>query len=487
MRAGIWVRTAAVFAAWLGAAASATAAPALSVGCAFVNAFGFPVVWTNQLGGSFSPTQPFNAGEVISVQASWTGGPSATGAVFHVTAKNLAVTQNVAATGVLATSYTLPADSTYIDVGIAFSPTNVGRGNFTLTVSCQAAGAASGGTNRTDSARLAGLVRGLAPAIAHMSARANIDLVFGNIDALLVGADSPRANDTGFRLSSFGALAYAGQAAAGGPAGRALEGAATRPVLAAEPPLWNVWAAGRYTGASGAWQGLGSARGGNFVGGLDRRFGDRALFGLFAGYEEFRFWNGFDLAMRGTGPSVGPYLGVRITDVLTLNALAGYTSVGYRASAGLATAALHADRWTFAAGLTARLRLDEVRVEPQAKLQYLTERQNAYVDSLGTYQASAGFAAGRASLGARFVYLGFAGSGPRLTPWVGVYGDLGFGEGRGGWLAASMPTGNGPSARTSAGLDATFGPATLALSGEYGGIGAAWRTVSGRGTLRIGF
>ena len=136
----------------------AAAQEVLSPGCAFVNSYSFPVVWTNQLGGSFSPTKNFNAGEVITVQMTWTGGPAATSATIHVTAAGLNFRQTVAPTGVLSSSYTLPSNSTYIDVGLDFAPANVGRGDINLTVTCKK-GTVSTGAGNTDSARLGALVR----------------------------------------------------------------------------------------------------------------------------------------------------------------------------------------------------------------------------------------------------------------------------------------------------------------------------------------
>lgn len=459
-----------------------------SPGCTFVNSYSFPVVWSDALGGSFSPSQQFYAGETISVQATWTGGPAATSAKFHVNASGLNISQNVSASGSISSSYTLPANSSYIDVGLEFLPSNVGRGSFSLTLTCQAQSAKDRTTN-TDSARMAALVRNIAPVIANISAQATSDMVLGNIDAVLGGGDTPQANDRGFRVSSFGALAFAEQRAAARGATRALDavvGGDTRG-LRLDPPQWNVWMAGRYTGASGAWPNLGSARGENIVGGIDRRIGRIALFGLFAGYEDFKFWNGFDARIRGYGPSVGPYAGLRLSENLTFDALAVYTSVRYEAAAGLAAGALHADRFMFAAALTARIRIDDVRFDPQAKLQYLTERQASYTDTLGTYQHGSGFSAGRMSIGTKAAYLGLRAKSLPFTPWAGAYGDLTFGQQARAWTPAISNLGNGFSLRTTAGVDADFGPATLSMSGEYGGIGAAYRTASGRASIRIGF
>ena len=464
----------------------AEAQPALSAGCNFVNAYGFPVVWNNVLGGSFSPPQPFNAGEVISVQISWTGGPAATSATFHIYAAGLNVTQSVGASGSINTSYTLPGATSYIDVGLSFLPANVGRGDITLTLSCSAGGGDKGQKNR-DSARLAGLVRNMTPLMASMSAQANTDMVLGNVDAVLGGSDNPQASDRGFRVSSYGALAYAANASSAAADGIEAADRSRGGRNRTEPPQWNVWAAGRYTGASGAWPNLGSTRGVNFAGGIDRRIGDRMLAGLFGGFEEFRFWDGFDGAVRGSGPSIGPYLGIRLADYLTFNAMAAYTNVSYRASAGLASGDFRADRFTFAASLTARLRVADVQFEPKAKAQYLTERQSGYLDSLAVYQPGYSFSAGRLSLGSKAAYLGWASGGARFTPWVGAYGDLSFGEQTRVWTPLQPYVSNGLSLRTSVGIDADIGAANLSLSGEYGGIGAAYRTMSGRAALRIGF
>ena len=142
---------------------------------------------------------------------------------------------------------------------------------------------------------------------------------------------------------------------------------------------------------------------------------------------------------------------------------------------------------TLAASLTARLRFDQVLFEPKARIQYLTERQGAYVDSLGTYQVSTGFTAGRASLGSKVSYLALHAGALRITPWAGLFGDLSFGQQNRTWSPYSPHAGNGLSARTTFGLDAQAGGWNFSLAGEYGGIGAAYRTLSGRGAVRLSF
>jgi len=106
------------------------------------------------------------------------------------------------------------------------------------------------------------------------------------------------------------------------------------------------------------------------------------------------------------------------------------------------------------------------------------ERENGYVDSLGTQQPERRFTTGRASGGAKAIYPTVA-SSMRLAPYIGLYGDYYFSS------DSATTTGAAPaglarrwSARISTGVAMGFmGGAQLELGGERGGLGtdtAVW-------------
>jgi Autotransporter beta-domain len=105
----------------------------------------------------------------------------------------------------------------------------------------------------------------------------------------------------------------------------------------------------------------------------------------------------------------------------------------------------------------------------------LWEHENAYTDSLGTFQPSRNFETGRASAGIKAIYPAAWTWGPAvLSPYAGLYADYYFSQDDAQTVGlTTVPLLQGWSARATGGVAASFaGGATLGAGGEFGGLGS---------------
>jgi hypothetical protein len=137
----------------------------------------------------------------------------------------------------------------------------------------------------------------------------------------------------------------------------------------------------------------------------------------------------------------------------------------------------------------------DISIEPSLRVYALWEHENAYVDSLGTQQASYDFATGRASAGAKASYPVPWMDGVLLVPYLGSYADYYFTMddaaaivAAGGIPLALTPLLQGWSARVTGGVGARFaGGAGLGVGAEYGGIGSNTRIWTFTAKARVPF
>lgn len=281
-----------------------------------------------------------------------------------------------------------------------------------------------------------------------------------------VGARSGIAQRTD---EAFAALAYAGK----GPPTKA-----PRTVLFERE--WSLWADIRGTGLDRA-NGINGAQL-NATAGLGYRITSDVLVGVFGGYENFRYdFASLTGRLRGAGGTVGAYAGWRILPTLRWDAMLGWSGLGYDANAGAATGSLSAQRWLASTGLTGTYRVATYILEPSAKVYALWEQQRAWTDSLGTLQDARRFSAGRVALGGRVIAPWQVSSALSLSPYAGFYGDWRFSTDNA--VPAGQPVvgiGNGWSGRITGGLMLSgLNGGSLALGGEYGGLGASYKIWTG--------
>ena len=240
---------------------------------------------------------------------------------------------------------------------------------------------------------------------------------------------------------------------------------------------WSLWADVRGTGWDRNNATAGDLRGTqiNATAGLGYKLHSDVQVGAFAGYENFNY----DFAslagnLKGSGGTVGGYAAWRITQTLRWDAIAGWSGLSYDGVAGTASGSFTGSRWIASTGLTGNYRVAAYIFEPSAKVYALWERQGAWIDSLGVSQASRDFSTGRVSAGGRIIAPWQITATTTLSPYLGFYGDWRFSTDNA--LPVGVPfvgISDGWSGRVAAGVNiVTVGGGSLALGGEYGGIGA---------------
>jgi hypothetical protein len=352
--------------------------------------------------------------------------------------------------------------------------------HITVTATC---------TPNVDSPKLSAIQSAVTRIIAQQSGAAIAGSVAGAIDDAFSNGSSfftagsngghfnfaaePRSAAERLTGEAFGALAYAG-------------------VIGKAPPkverLWSAWADVRGSGLDTHAADSIDGRQINVTAGLGYKLRHDVLVGVFAGYENFNY----DVAslggsLDGNGGTVGGYAAWRITPTLRWDAMFGWSRLSYDASAGVASGSFNGSRWLASTGLTGSYRVAAFMLEPSAKVYALWEDQSAWTDSLGALHADRSFSSGRVSVGGRALTPSQMLGRYKLSPFVGFYGDWYFSSDDA--LPGGEPlTGfdDGWSGRATTGVSVTDPDgATLALSGEYGGIGADYDiwTAYARGTI----
>lgn len=213
----------------------------------------------------------------------------------------------------------------------------------------------------------------------------------------------------------------------------------------------------------------------NATAGIGYKLRPDVLVGMFTGYENFNYdFASLSGNLKGDGGTVGGYAAWRIAPTLRWDAMVGWSGLTYDGVAGTASGSFTGSRWIASTGLTGSYRVAAYVFEPSAKVYALWERQGSWTDSLGVSQASRDFSTGRVSTGGRVIAPWQMSATTTLSPYLGFYGDWRFATDNA--LPVGVPfvgISDGWSGRVTGGVNvATAGGGSLALGGEYGGIGA---------------
>ncbi len=234
----------------------------------------------------------------------------------------------------------------------------------------------------------------------------------------------------------------------------------------------------------------------NALVGLTHRVTPSFLVGMIGGYETFDYTSQ-DIGgkLKGQGWTLGSYAGWKLASSIRFDAAVAYSGIGYDGSAGTAQGNFAGRRWLASGGLTGIYKALGFDIEPSVKVYALWERENAYTDFLGTLQGRRDFATGRSSGGVRLGYPIAWSETIALMPYVGLYGDYYFTRDDAASIVvaglvplASTPLLEGWSARATAGLTAKFaGGSSVAVGGEFGGIGSNFQIWTYRVRARVPF
>jgi Big-like domain-containing protein len=278
------------------------------------------------------------------------------------------------------------------------------------------------------------------------------------------GSANSAATDSVKRVDDdFRALGYAGGMPTKAPPA----------VSSAAPHDWLAWVTVRGTDY---WRGTaGNDLKGDQVdvlAGLTRRVSKDFVVGAFGGYEHFDYSSqAFNAVLKGDGWTVGAYLGWKLAPNIRFDAGGAWSGITANDTAGTASGNFRGTRWLVNGGLTGTYPWQQLVLEPSLRVFALWEHENAFTDSLGTFQPARNFETGRASAGVKAIYpFAWTSSTVALSPYAGLYADYYFSRDD----AQTVPLLQGFSARVTGGVAASFaGGATLGAGGEFGGIGSA--------------
>jgi hypothetical protein len=282
------------------------------------------------------------------------------------------------------------------------------------------------------------------------------------------GSANNAASDSVKRVGDdFGALGYAG----------GMPTKAPPPALSSAPQDWLAWVTVRgadfYRGTFG--DDLKGEQVDAFAG-LTRRISPNFVVGVLGGYEHFDYSSqAFNGVLKGDGWTVGSYLGWKLSPNIRFDAGGAWSDILANGVSGTASGNFLGTRWLVNGGLTGTYSWQQFVLEPSARVFALWEHENAYTDSLGTFQPSRNFETGRASAGVKAIYpLAWTTSVVALSPYAGLYADYYFSEDDAQTAGlTTVPLLQGWSARVTTGVAASFvGGATLGVGGELGGLGS---------------
>ena len=251
------------------------------------------------------------------------------------------------------------------------------------------------------------------------------------------------------------------------------------------PPSLNVWARGTFTHFDGD-----TFDGDAFAGvvGIDYLIADNILIGAMGGYESGDFTFPIDSgAFQGDGITVGGYTAIELAAGLVAEAYVTRTQLEYENHTATGIGTTQAKRTLAAFNLSGSYALSErLMFEPNVRVTYAHERQDAYTMSDGTSVGEEVIDSGTLSAGSRVSY---------VLPFD-AYGRFRvFASGHGEFMYSSDDPSSTTlpdfsditSARIGLGFDALFlNGWFLAVDGNVGGVGSdSFLSYTGTGRLRI--
>ena len=250
-------------------------------------------------------------------------------------------------------------------------------------------------------------------------------------------------------------------------------------------PAWNAWIKGNWNIYDGD----------NFDGhtvdvmaGVDYDYSDTAIIGMLGGYGTSDFdvvTSGTAGSFNGDSYSIGPYIGLKLSEHLRFKALAAYTYSDYTNVSGTTDGNFNAHRATVSAELTGTWNYDAFFVRPGIRFVYAQENQDSYTDSAGITHSSLVIRAGRISIGPKIGYTHSFETGGSFRPWLALSGEYDFSN-QGSDAGSGLPDlSDVLSARFKAGFAATTTTGiSLSMQGNVSGIGSDQFTGYG-GTARL--
>ena len=444
-------------AATLAMAQFSGAQAALSAGCQATSASytnGSSTPFTNS--GFAVPHGPFNPGEVVTINVTTASNISSGSIQFYDFSAGNVTVLNVPLSGPSISTYTIPTaiagDQFYPGYGFVHG---AGSWSIAVSVSCAAAPGSSSTIQQT----------------ASQTSMLNSNFAFNDmLDQVIINSSGSQFQPLSGGSNGMGMMFAPGQHVAPvADAPRALE---------SDSP-WRMFISGRYTAATGGLSGNQF----NGIFGFSHRLGERSTFGLFGGYESFRYIDATPSTLSGNGETVGGFVAGQFNR-LSLNAKAYTTFLGYNIVNGATTGTFTAQRFGTTVTAAYELASGATSFAPFIRGTGLLENQTAYTDSGGTAVAAANLSEGILAGGLRLSHTVAMSPGGNFTPFISVEGDYIAGN----QILAGYSGTTGLSAKLNAGGSfVTAHGLSLGLDGGYSGIGASVGAWTAEATLTVPF
>jgi hypothetical protein len=249
----------------------------------------------------------------------------------------------------------------------------------------------------------------------------------------------------------------------------------------------NAWATGALTHYDGdafsgdTWNG---------VAGIDYLITSNVLLGILGGHEQGNFsFDPTNGAFDGDGFTVGAYVGVQLSDSLVADAFFTHSWLNFGNRVVTATGSTDASRFMVSFNVTGQYAIaDNVTLEPNARVFYAHEKQDAYTLSDATVIAANSVTSGRISVGPRLRYLIAMDGNSSWSVTASAHGEYDLSSEN--QTNTALPDFDGLlSARLALGIDGTFSNGwSVSLAGDVGGIGSSgFTSFTGSGRLSIPF
>ncbi len=250
---------------------------------------------------------------------------------------------------------------------------------------------------------------------------------------------------------------------------------------------WDIWVEGRIARFDSS-----NNKDGKFGAiyvGADYLITPNMLIGLMTQYDWLKKDYDANGRVKGQGWMVGPYAGFRFGENLYLEAQArGGRSSNDITPLGTYTDKFKTTRWYFSGRLSGDFGYGDWMIRPGVAVQYLSEKQKAYTDSLGNHIRAQTVSEGDVRVGPRIAYTYGLGDGGAIIPWAEFEGVYTFGSKdkfSKGTYASDI---HGLSGSVQAGFDWRMPVgAMFSLSGSYDGIGSDARSYGARARIDIAF
>jgi outer membrane autotransporter protein len=177
----------------------------------------------------------------------------------------------------------------------------------------------------------------------------------------------------------------------------------------------------------------------------------------------------------------GPYALIRLDEAIYVDARASWGQSSNTISPfGTYTDTFDTTRWLVAGAISGDYRHGGWTLNPVVSLQYIEERQEAYVDSLSVTIPGQTVAQGDVRFEPRLAYSWQTLGGTQVTPWMQLAGVYTFGQ-RGTFSSGSLVSRmSGLTSTVRTGFDISMpGGAALSVSGQISGIGSGAQSHGG--------